>query len=378
MLAASAVIRITLAPCVLMLVNLIGLPLSVITSYLVSLGEKPFRAQQIWHWIYNKRVINFSAMTDLSPALRAKLAEQFVIRQPEVKGELVSQYDSTRKWVLRLADGQVVETVYIPQGKRGTVCLSSQVGCTLSCRFCCSGTQKLVRHLTAHEIIGQFLVVRDSICAQFPITQTDCSLPSNVVVMGMGEPLLNYDNILTTLRILTDPHGIALPGRRLTISTAGIAPMIRQLGKDINCNLAVSLHAATDDLRSKLMPINRKYPLSVLIAACCDYLLFNRARYVTFEYILLGKINDSEGQADTLVKLVKGLPCKFNLIPFNPWLGAPISYRRSEDKDIHRFITILREAGHQISIRSTRGHDISAACGQLRLLNKFSRETQVE
>lgn len=351
-------------------VDLVGLLPAVLAAYIADAGEKTFRARQLWHWIYCRGATSFAAMTDLPNVFRSKLAERFIVSRPQVSQELVSS-DLTRKWALRFTDGQKAETVYIPKGNRGTVCLSSQVGCTLTCRFCHTGTQKLARNLTVSEIIGQFLVVRDS-CGAWPHVAAQNHCLSNVVVMGMGEPLFNYDNVITALKILMDPDGIALSSRRVTLSTAGVVPMIRRLGKDkdIDCNLAVSLHAATDGLRNELMPINKKYPLAVLMAACRDYLLANKTtRPITFEYILLGELNDSEVHANAVVQLVRGIPCKFNLIPFNAWPGAPPFYTSATGAATNRFAMILKDAGYPASIRLTRGQDIFAACGQLRSIS---------
>ena len=342
--------------------DLVGLLPAELTALMGALGEKPFRARQLWHWIYCRGATGFDAMTSLSGAFRAKLAERFTIGRPAISRTLISS-DTTRKWLLRFVDGREAETVYIPEEERGAVCLSSQVGCTLTCRFCHTGTQTLVRNLTAAEIVGQFLVARDS-CGAWPSAANEARLLSNVVIMGMGEPLFNYESIATALKILMNPDGLALSRRRVTLSTSGVVPLIRRLGEEVACNLAVSLHAATDTLRSHLMPINRKYPLAALMAPCHAYPPASNARRITFEYIMLDGINDSAADARAVVQLVKGVPCKFNLIPFNPWPGA--LYACSTEAAIRRFAEILNEAGYSAPVREARGQDIHAACGQLR------------
>lgn len=359
--------------------DLVGLSREDLSARLTALGEKPFRVKQLWSWIYIRGVTDFAQMTDLSKPLREKLAEHFIIGRPQVSTEQTS-VDDTRKWLLRFPDGNEAETVYIPDDGRGAVCISTQVGCTLTCRFCHTGTQRLVRNLTAREIVGQFLVARDSynewagqeaLRPRAPETgadedddSPDGRLLSNVVVMGMGEPLFNYDDTVTALKILTDPDGLALSKRRVTLSTSGVVPRMYDLGRDVGVNLAVSLHAATDAVRDEIMPINKKWPLKDLMQACRDYPGASNARRITFEYIMLKGINDSDEDAHTLARLVKGVPCKFNLLPFNPWPGS--SYVCSEWSRIARFSDILASHGYSAPIRTPRGRDILAACGQLR------------
>lgn len=349
--------------------NLVGLSRADLTARLAAMGEKPFRAKQIWSWIYNRGVTDFTAMTNLSKDLRTKLAGRFRIDRPAVAREQTSS-DGTRKWLLRFGDGNEAETVYIPEEDRGAVCVSTQVGCTLTCRFCHTGTQLLVRNLTAAEIVGQFMVARDSY-GEWPTPNEAGRLLSNVVVMGMGEPLFNYEDTVTALRIITDPDGIALSKRRVTLSTSGVVPRMYDLGRDIGVNLAVSLHAARDDIRDEIMPINRKWPLAELMKACREYPGASNARRITFEYVMLKGVNDSDADARELARLVKGIPCKFNLLPFNKWPGAP--YECSDWHRIERFSDILAEHGYSAPIRTPRGRDILAACGQLKSASQRER-----
>ena len=278
------------------------------------------RAKQLWHWIYHRGAVEFGAMTTISGALRAALAERYTLARPEVATEQRAS-DGTRKWLLRFADGREVETVYIPEEDRGALCISSQVGCTLSCTFCHTGTQRMVRNLEAGEIVAQFLTARDAY-SEWPSPRGP-RLLSNIVMMGMGEPLFNYENVAKALRIVMDPEGIALSRRRITLSTAGVVPMIERCGAELGVGLAVSLHAIRDDLRDELVPINRKYPIAVLLDACRRYPGASNARRITFEYVMLKGVNDSEAEARDLVRLIAGIPAKLNLIPFNPWPGAP-------------------------------------------------------
>lgn len=341
--------------------DLVGLSRDELIAELAELGEPAFRARQLWHWIYHRGEREFPAMTTLAKSLRERLGETHRVGRPEMAEEQTSE-DRTRKWLLRFADGNEVETVFIPEDDRGAVCVSSQVGCTLTCRFCHTGTQNLVRNLTAAEIVGQFMLARDRY-GEWPSPREE-RLLSNVVVMGMGEPLFNVDAVFKALHIIMDHEGLAISKRRITLSTAGVVPMIRQLGEEVGCNLAISLHAATDDLRSEIMPINKKWPLAELMAALRDYPAAHNARRITLEYVMLKGINDSAGDARALAKLVAGLPCKFNLIPFNPWPGAP--YDCSPMNTIKRFAEILNDEGFTASIRVSRGRDILAACGQLK------------
>lgn len=343
--------------------NLIGLSREDLAAEMDALGEKPFRVKQLWHWLYFHGETDFSNMTTLSKVFREKLAEHYVVQRPTLTNEQTST-DTTRKWLMRFADGNEAETVYIPDGneERGAVCLSSQVGCTLTCKFCHTGTQTLVRNLDAGEIIGQFMTARDSY-GEWPTPTDDTRKLSNIVVMGMGEPLFNYDAIAKALKIAMDPEGISLSKRRITLSTSGMVPNIRRCGEELGVNLAISLHAATDEVRDEIMPINKKWPLKELIGALHEYGASN-ARRITIEYIMLKGINDSDADAREVVRLIKGLPAKFNLIPFNPWPGS--IYECSTNKQIESFAAILRDAGYPSPVRQSRGADIFAACGQLK------------
>ena len=342
--------------------ELIGLSREELTQAVVEFGEKPFRAKQIWHWIYFQGARDFAQMSSIAKPMQAKLAERFTIGRPAVTTEQTST-DGTRKWLFAMRDKQQVETVYIPEEDRGAVCISTQVGCTLSCRFCHTGTQKLVRNLSAGEIIGQFMAARDSY-GEWPTPQSETRMLSNIVVMGMGEPLYNYENIATALKIAMDNEGIALSRRRITLSTSGVVPMMDRAGAELGVNLAVSLHAVTDELRDEIVPLNRKYPIKELMAACHRYPGASNARRITFEYVMLDGINDSEAEARELVRLLHGLPAKVNLIPFNPWPGSP--YATSKRAQIERFANILNDAGYSSPVRRPRGKDIMAACGQLK------------
>ena len=342
--------------------NLAGISREELNAELASIGEKPFRTKQLWHWIYYQGETDFAQMTTLSKSLRTRLAETYEIRRPEVS-DLQTSEDRTQKWLVRFEDNQEAESVYIPEDDRGAVCISSQVGCTLTCTFCRTGTQKLVRNLTASEIVGQFMLARD-FYGEWPTPRDGGRLISNIVMMGMGEPLLNYDNVVKALKIIMDNEGIALSKRRITLSTSGIVPMMHRCGEDLGVNLAVSLHAVHDDLRDILVPINRRYPIADLLAACRSYPGANNARRITFEYVMLKGVNDSLADARELVHLLKGIPAKLNLIPFNGWAGAP--YECSSNNQMHRFAEILNKGGFSAPIRVPRGRDILAACGQLR------------
>ena len=347
--------------------NLVGLSRADLAAEMTALGEKPFRAKQLWHWIYHQGETDFDKMTTLAKPFREKLAETHVVRRPAVATVQTSE-DRTRKWLVRFEDNQEAETVYIPEEDRGAVCISSQVGCTLTCTFCHTGTQPLVRNLSAAEIVGQFMLARDSY-GEWPTPGPQGKdiggrMISNVVMMGMGEPLLNYDNVATALKIIMDQEGIALSRRRITLSTSGIVPVMKSCGEDLNVGLAVSLHAARDELRDVLVPINRKYPIAELIDACRAYPGANNARRITFEYVMLKDVNDSAADARELLRLVEGIPAKFNLIPFNPWPGA--IYECSSNNAMRRFAKILTDGGYSAPIRAPRGRDILAACGQLK------------
>jgi len=342
-------------------INLIGLSREELGGLLAEMGEKPFRAKQVWHWIYHRGATDFEQMTTLAASLRPKLAERFSLARPGVSRELRSD-DGSRKWLLEFTKGQEAECVFIPEEDRGALCISSQIGCTLTCKFCHTGTQLLVRNLTAGEIVGQLMVARDSY-GEWPAPKGG-RLLSNIVMMGMGEPLMNYDAVAKALRIVMDNEGIAISKRRITLSTSGVVPLIRRCGAELGVKLAISLHAVTDELRDKIMPINRKYPLEELMAACREYPGADNARRITFEYVMLKDVNDSPADAHALARLVKGIPAKFNLIPFNPWPGAP--YECSTPRAMKKFADILNDAGYSAPIRTPRGRDILAACGQLR------------
>lgn len=342
--------------------SLVGLSRAELIAEMASIGEKPFRAKQLWHWIYHQGQTDFSSMTTISKAMQSRLAELYSVERPQVAREQTSS-DTTRKWLLQFPDGNEAETVYIPEEDRGSVCLSSQVGCTLTCQFCHTGTQLLVRNLTAAEIVGQFMVARDSY-GEWPSPSDGGRMLSNIVVMGMGEPLFNYDNVAKALKIIMDGDGIAVSKRRITLSTSGVVPMMARCGEELGVNLAVSLHAVTDEVRDRIMPINKKYPLKELMAACHAYPGINNARRITFEYIMLKGVNDSLADARQLLRLVKGLPAKFNLIPFNKWPGA--EFDCSDAKTIRAFSDFIQDNGYSAPIRAPRGSDILAACGQLR------------
>ncbi|WP_408831890.1 23S rRNA (adenine(2503)-C(2))-methyltransferase RlmN [Acidocella sp.] len=345
--------------------DLVGLDKDELAVEMAQIGEKPFRAKQLWHWIYHQGVRDFGLMSTIAKPLQEKLAERFVIGRPEVVTDLLSK-DETRKFLFKFRDEQAVETVYIPdrQEDRGAVCLSSQVGCTLSCRFCHTGTQRLSRNLGAAEIVGQFMAARDAY-GEWPSPKGETPrLLSTIVLMGMGEPLYNYENVAKAMKIVMDGEGIALSRRRITLSTSGVVPMMDRAGAELGVNLAISLHAVTDELRDELVPLNRKYPIRELIEACRRYPSASNARRITFEYIMLRGINDSEADARELVRLIAGLPAKVNLIPFNPWPGS--AYQPSTPEALKAFAAIVMQAGYASPIRTPRGRDILAACGQLK------------
>jgi 23S rRNA (adenine2503-C2)-methyltransferase len=354
------------------LADLVGLDREELKQIVTAVaGDRAaaMRANQLWHWLYHQGATDFESMTTLSKDLRAKLAEVARVSRPEVVRALVSS-DGTRKWLLRFADGQEAETVFIPDGERGTLCVSSQVGCTLTCRFCHTGTQKLVRNLTPAEIIGQVMLARDAL-GEWP-SPTDGRLLSNIVMMGMGEPLYNFENVAKALHIAMDNEGISLSRRRITLSTAGVVPMIERCGAELGVQLAISLHAVTDEIRDVIVPINKKYPIKELIAACRAYPGLNNARRITFEYVMLDGVNDTPADARALVRLIKGIPAKVNLIPFNPWPGS--RYETSTEAAISRFSNIVMDAGFSSPVRAPRGQDILAACGQLRTETKRERK----
>ena len=345
--------------------SLIGLSADAVSAALVAAGvpEKNarMRVRQLWNWIYVHGARDFEAMTNLAKDFRAQMAEHFTLARPEIITEQIST-DGTRKWLLRTGPGIEFETVYIPEEDRGTLCVSSQVGCTLTCRFCHTGTQKLVRNLTPYEIVGQLFIARDSL-GDWPSTAPGRKV-TNVVMMGMGEPLYNFDNVKAALAIVTDGDGLALSKRRVTLSTAGVVPMIGRAGAEIGSGLAISLHAVRDELRDEIVPINRKYPIKELLDACRTYPGASNSRRITFEYVMLKNVNDSLADARALVKLLAGIPAKINLIPFNAWPGAP--YECSDWAQIEKFAEIVNKAGYASPVRTPRGRDIMAACGQLK------------
>src|SRR5436190_19380940 len=350
--------------------NLVGMSRAGLAAEMAGFGAEPFRALPLWHWIYHRGATDFAAMTNLAKGFRQQLAEAYELRRPEVSHALASA-DGTRKWLLRFDDGQEVETVHIPESDRGTLCVSSQVGCTLTCTFCHTGTQRLVRNLTAAEIVAQVMITRDAL-GEWPSPQEDRQL-TNIVLMGMGEPLYNFDNVAAAIKITMDPEGLAVSRRKITLSTSGVVPMIARIGAELGVNLAVSLHAVTDELRDQLVPLNRKYPLRELLDACRTYPGSSNARRITFEYVMLKGVNDSPAEAKELVRLLRGIPAKVNLIPFNPWPGAP--YECSSDAAIKAFSDIVFNAGYSAPVRTPRGRDIFAACGQLKSDSVRARRT---
>ncbi len=371
--------RATLRPALTDKPSLIGMTRSQLGEALLSAGIAPpqvrMRVQQLWHWLYVRGVSDFADMRNISKDLVSKLSDAFTIQRPEIVEEQISS-DGTRKWLFRFPPRGAgrpveIETVYIPEEGRGTLCISSQVGCTLTCTFCHTGTQKLVRNLTTEEILSQLLVARDRL-GDFPhrdtpagaIVPSEGRLVSNIVMMGMGEPLYNYDNVRDALLIASDGDGLALSKRRITLSTSGVVPMIGEIGRETGVMLAVSLHATRDELRDVLVPINKKYPLKELLAACRAYPGVTNARRITFEYVMLKGVNDSLTDAKELVRLLKGIPAKINLIPFNPWPGT--DYECSSWEHIEKFADYINEAGYASPIRTPRGRDILAACGQLK------------
>jgi 23S rRNA (adenine2503-C2)-methyltransferase len=359
--------------------DLIGLSREGIRDALAAAGLEPkqakLRAKQLWHWIYNRGATEFSAMTDIAKAQHPWLTERFVIGRPEVVEAQVSN-DGTRKWLLRSPDGQDYEMVFIPDADRGTLCVSSQVGCTLNCRFCHTGTMRLVRNLTAGEIVGQVMLARDSL-GEWP-SQPEGRLLTNIVMMGMGEPLYNFDEVKAGLQIVMDGDGLALSKRRITLSTSGVVPIMARAGEEIGVNLAVSLHAVTKDVRDELVPLNKKYGIEELLQACADYPGANNARRITFEYVMLKDKNDSDADARELVRLLRKykLPAKVNLIPFNPWPGA--AYECSTPERIRSFSNIVFEGGISAPVRTPRGRDIDAACGQLKTASEKKSRAQLD
>ena len=342
-------------------IELVGLSREELAAEFARIGLPAFRSRQVWHWVYHRGETDFEKMTTLSKDLRRTMAEQFAVSRPEVsRGQ--KSIDGTQKWLLKMPDGQEVECVHIPEDDRGALCVSSQVGCTLTCRFCHTGTQRLVRNLSAAEIVGQVMSARDAL-GEWP-SPPDGRLLSNIVMMGMGEPLYNYENVAKALRIVMDGEGIAISKRRITLSTAGVVPMIARAGEEIGAMLAVSLHAVRDELRDVIVPLNKKYDIDALLAACRAYPGVSNARRITFEYVMLKGVNDSIADAKLLVKKLAGIPAKINLIPFNAWPGAP--YECSDWAQIEKFADVVNAAGYASPVRTPRGRDIMAACGQLK------------
>lgn len=364
-------------------VNLVGLTRDGLRAALIEAGtpekQAKMRAGQIWQWLYHWGVRDFDRMTNLSKDYRAMLARTFVISLPEVVTRQISN-DGTRKYLVRIAGGHEVEVVYIPETDRGTLCISSQVGCTLTCSFCHTGTQKLVRNLTAAEIVGQIMLARDDL-DEWPEPGTGPSesgprLLSNIVLMGMGEPLYNFENVRDGMKIAMDPEGISLSRRRITLSTSGVVPEIAKTAEEIGCLLAVSFHATTDEVRDRLVPINKRWNIETLLNTLREYPRLSNSERITFEYVMLKGVNDSDEDAHRLIKLIEGIPAKINLIPFNEWPGAP--YERSSNNRIHAFADIIYEAGYASPIRKPRGEDIMAACGQLKSATERARKSRAQ
>ncbi len=365
--------------------ELVGLSKAQIRHELEAAGLEPrqakLRAKQLWHWIYNRGVADFAVMSDVAKPQRSWFAERFVISRPQVVEAQVSS-DGTRKWLLKTHDGHDFEMVFIPDADRGTLCVSSQVGCTLNCRFCATGTMQLVRNLEAGEIVGQVMLARDAL-GEWPQAgevpehnyQPEGRMLTNIVMMGMGEPLYNFNNVRDALKIVMDGDGLGLSRRRITLSTSGVVPMMARAGEEIGVNLAVSLHAVTKEIRDEIVPLNRKYGIEQLLEACAAYPGANNARRITFEYVMLRDKNDSDGDARELVRLIRHyrLPAKVNLIPFNPWPGA--SYECSSDERIRSFSNIVFAAGISAPVRTPRGRDIDAACGQLKTAAEKKRRS---
>jgi 23S rRNA (adenine2503-C2)-methyltransferase len=361
--------------------NIVGLTRDQLREALIGVGVKEkqtkMRVNQVWQWLYHWGVRDFDVMTNLSKDFRTTLAENFKIELPEVVTKDVST-DGTRKYLVRIAGGHEVEVVYIPETDRGTLCVSSQVGCTLTCSFCHTGTQKLVRNLTAGEIIGQVMLARDDLNEWPEVGQgtgeNGPRLVSNIVLMGMGEPLYNFENVRDAMKIAMDPEGIQLSRRRITLSTSGVVPEIVRTAEEIGCQLAISFHGTTDEIRDKLVPINKKWNIEKLVAALAAYPRVSNSERITFEYVMLKDVNDSDEDAHRLLKLIKGIPAKINLIPFNEWPGAP--YQRSDADRIKAFAHIIYEAGYASPIRKPRGEDIMAACGQLKSATERARKSR--
>ncbi|SFS21095.1 23S rRNA (adenine(2503)-C(2))-methyltransferase RlmN [Yoonia litorea] len=361
--------------------NLVGLSREAMREALIAVGtpekQAKMRVGQIWQWIYYWGVRDFEQMTNLAKDYRAKLADNFVIALPEVVTRQISD-DGTRKYLVRIAGGHEVEVVYIPETDRGTLCISSQVGCTLTCSFCHTGTQKLVRNLTTAEIVGQIMVARDDL-GEWPergAPKDETRLLSNIVLMGMGEPLYNFENVRDAMKIAMDSEGISLSRRRITLSTSGVVPEIARTAEEIGCQLAISFHATTDEVRDRLVPINKRWNIAELLDALREYPKVSNSERITFEYVMLDGVNDTDEDAHRLIKLIDGIPAKINLIPFNEWPGAP--YKRSSNNRIRRFADIIYKAGYASPIRTPRGEDIMAACGQLKSATERARKSKAQ
>ncbi|MFC3628785.1 23S rRNA (adenine(2503)-C(2))-methyltransferase RlmN [Paracoccus angustae] len=362
-------------------VNVVGLTRDQLREALIAAGtpekQAKMRVGQVWQWVYHWGVRDFAQMTNLAKDYRALLAERFEIVLPEIVTRQISS-DGTRKYLVRIAGGHEVETVYIPEEGRGTLCVSSQVGCTLTCSFCHTGTQKLVRNLTAGEIVGQLMLARDDL-GEWPLPgapKDETRLVSNIVLMGMGEPLYNFDAVRDAMKVCMDNEGLSLSRRRITLSTSGVVPEIARTAAEIGCQLAVSFHATTDEVRNVLVPINRRWNIATLLDALRDYPRLSNSERITFEYVMLAGVNDSDADAHRLVDLIRGIPAKINLIPFNEWPGAP--YKRSSNNRIHAFADIIYKAGYASPIRTPRGEDIMAACGQLKSATERGRKSRAE
>lgn len=362
-------------------VNIVGLTRDQLRQALIDAGtpekQARMRVGQVWQWVYHWGVRDFAGMSNLAKDYRALLAERFEIVLPEIVTRQISA-DGTRKYLVRIAGGHEVETVYIPEEGRGTLCVSSQVGCTLTCSFCHTGTQKLVRNLTAGEIVGQLMLARDDL-GEWPVPgapKDETRLVSNIVLMGMGEPLYNFDAVRDAMKVCMDNEGLSLSRRRITLSTSGVVPEIARTAEEIGCQLAVSFHATTDAVRDVLVPINKRWNIATLLDALRDYPRLSNSERITFEYVMLAGVNDSDADAHRLVDLIRGIPAKINLIPFNEWPGAP--YKRSSNNRIHAFADIIYHAGYASPIRTPRGEDIMAACGQLKSATERGRKSRAE
>lgn len=352
--------------------NLIGLTMDELKEAVASIGMKPFRAKQLWVAMYSHGHTDFKDITTLAKPAQAELAEHFTIARPKIITQDVS-VDGSRKWLVAMPDGNEVEMVFIPEEDRGALCISCQVGCTNSCTFCNTGTMRLVRNLDASEILMQLMLARDAI-KEWKVPSLEKRMLSNIVMMGMGEPLFNYEQVAKALKIIMDDAGLAISRRKITLSTSGVVPMIKRCGDELGVNLAISLHAVTDEVRTKLIPLNKKWPIAELLQACREYPAASNSRRITFEYVMLKGVNDSPADARELVRLLDGIPAKINLLPYNPWPGSP--YECSDDATIQKFGDIVNRAGYASPIRTPRGRDIMAACGQLKSASKRDKPTR--